>query len=80
MVREKVFKEKLREWGICKNLKKRHYQYMIKVERKRWREGKKTMFRYRGEVVESRKLERAGRSTVITHSSTDDCKFYLRPL
>ena len=72
MVREKVFKEKLREWGISKNLKKRHYEYMLQVERKRKRDGKDTKFRYRGEAVESRKLERAGKR--IDASSTIYCK------
>ena len=58
---------------------------MLRVERKRRQAGKETVFRYRGEVVEERKLERAGRSIKISDRMINDdsiagCKFHLSPL
>ncbi|MCJ1243600.1 hypothetical protein MMC30_000797 [Trapelia coarctata] len=66
---EKAYKDKIREWKLVKNLKKRQIIYMLKVARKRRdEEGKETTFFYRGNRVPEGKLRRYSRA-VSTNST-----------
>lgn len=71
--REKAYKDKIREWRLVKNLKRRQIIYMLKIARKRRDEqGKATTFFYRGNRVPEAKMRRY--SNTMTTTSTIDSK------
>jgi len=66
---EKAYKDKIREWRLVKNLKKRQIIYMLKIARKRRDEqGKATTFFYHGNRVPETKMRRY--SNAMTTTST----------
>ena len=78
MIREKLFKEKLKEWGLGKNLTKTQYKYMLKMANLRQVvESKKTVFLYRGARVSDAKLRRYAKG--LTLSPNIPCKTMILP-
>jgi hypothetical protein len=57
--REKAYKDKIREWRLVKNLKRRQIIYMLKIARmRRDEQGKATTFFYHGNRVPEAKMRR----------------------
>ena len=70
---EKAYKDKIRDWGLNKNLKQRQAVYMLKMAKKRKEEeGKSTTFYYRGNQVSNSKIRRF--SKAVDTSSDIVCK------
>ena len=79
-ISEKAYKDKIREWKLVKNLKRRQRVYMLKMERKRREEeGKATTFFHHGNIVPEAKLYRYSKTVITDPTISGKKQLFILP-